>query len=454
MSLGGAPAGVTALVNPAAPTGTSSTLTITVGGSVTPGVYNLMVNGTATGPGARSTPLTLTVTSSGGGGGSITWDFSACAVLQRPAWFAYQDGNGPWTVVTPVNNKYSFDIAGARGGITYVYSGTSSEVFVQYLSKAEFGTGSVQCPSLGVLKTINGTLAGVGASEAAYVSLGGSTAFVYSFLAGFPNFQMTGVQSGTYDLVASHTPSLTGTIADKAIIQRGLNIANAGTVGTLDFGGVGAFTLDNATITIAGLVGGEQITQGMSYQGSACFGGALYNGVSVTGSSYTAAGVPAADQQATDFHNFSLYVHDPVTSLTRTTSQFYHAFGARTLTLAAVFPAPTVTSLGGGSPPYKRLQAVYTLPADYDQSTSLTYTDAVTNNSVIIQATPAYLGGTSVTLAMADNSGLAGWNNSWAPAAANTADWRVSGSGGNLTSGSGFCTEGAHVDYAQVSGTN
>ena len=60
LSLAGAPAGVTGAFVPAAPTGTTSTLTVTVGASVAPGVYNLMVNGSAT-PGNRSTPLTLTV---------------------------------------------------------------------------------------------------------------------------------------------------------------------------------------------------------------------------------------------------------------------------------------------------------------------------------------------------------------------------------------------------------
>src|SRR5207253_1217681 len=63
LSLGGAPAGVTGSFNPAAPTGTSSTLTVSVGAAVTPGVYNLTVDGSAT-AGNRSTPLTLTVTAS------------------------------------------------------------------------------------------------------------------------------------------------------------------------------------------------------------------------------------------------------------------------------------------------------------------------------------------------------------------------------------------------------
>ena len=451
LTLGGAPAGVTGAFVPPAPTGTTSALTVTVGPAVAVGVYNLTVDGSGT-PGSRSTPLTLTVEAASGG--SIHWDFSSCPVAEQPVWFAYQDGSGPWTVVTPVANVYSFNIAGARGGITEVLTDAgASTVLVQYLSKAEFGTGSVQCPSPGVLKTVNGTVAGVGATEAAWVSMGGGSAFIYSFLVGFPNFQLTSVQSGSQDLVASHTTAISGVIADKAIIQRGLNIANGGTVGTLDFGGGSAFTLDNATITVTGLTVGEtQLTQAMTYQVAGCAGAPLYNGVSWAGSSFTAAGVPAADQVASDFHGIQLSTHDPTAKMTRFTSQYFHTFGARSVALAAVFPTPAVTSLGGGSPPYKRLQAIYTLPTDYEQATSLTYSDAVTSNSVVIQATFAYLGGTSVTLALSDYSALVGWLNSWAPGAANTADWRVGGTGGNATTG--FCTEGARLDVASVSGTN
>src|SRR5207253_2398016 len=60
LSLGSAPAGVTGSFDPATPTGTSSTLTVSVGAAVAPGVYNLTVDGSAT-VGPRSTPLTLTV---------------------------------------------------------------------------------------------------------------------------------------------------------------------------------------------------------------------------------------------------------------------------------------------------------------------------------------------------------------------------------------------------------
>jgi hypothetical protein len=367
-------------------------------------------------------------------------------------WLAIQDGSGPWTVVTPVNNAYSFNIT-TRGGVTYVLSPTvgTSTVSVQFFTKAEFGTTLVLCPSPGVLKTVNGTVAGVGATEAAHVSLGGGSTFVNAFTTvGFPNFQITSVASGSQDLVASHRPSFTG-LADKGIIRRGLNIANNGSIGaTLDFTMPEAFSLNSATFTITGLTGGESITQDMTYLGASCLGGALYSGVSVTGSSFTAVGVPAAQQVAGDFHGVSLFVRDPATNMTRITNQFFQAFGARTVPLAAVFPTPTVTSLGG---PYKRLQAVYTLPADYQQSTSLVYVDqTATGKAVSMNATLGYLGSTAVTLALADYSALAGWDNNWAPGSSNTANWTVGGAGGNATSG--FCTTGARLDFGQVSGSN
>jgi len=58
--LTGAPAQVSGTFLPASTNTSASTLTITVGGSVTPGAYNLVVNGNGA-PGARTTSLPLTV---------------------------------------------------------------------------------------------------------------------------------------------------------------------------------------------------------------------------------------------------------------------------------------------------------------------------------------------------------------------------------------------------------
>lgn len=60
LGLVGAPAGVTWLFSPAAPTGTGSTLTIFVGAAATPGISDMAVTGIGT-VGSSSAALTLTV---------------------------------------------------------------------------------------------------------------------------------------------------------------------------------------------------------------------------------------------------------------------------------------------------------------------------------------------------------------------------------------------------------
>src|SRR5947208_3440350 len=109
-SLGSAPTGVTGSFNPAAPTGTSSTLTLGVGAAVTPGVYNLTVDGTGT-PGTRSTPLTLTV--------SAAPDY---ALSVAPAALTIGQGATGSTTVTITRTNFSgavtLSVGGAPAGVT------------------------------------------------------------------------------------------------------------------------------------------------------------------------------------------------------------------------------------------------------------------------------------------------------------------------------------------------
>src|SRR5207249_5459576 len=117
LSLGNAPAGVTGSFSPAAPTGTSSTLTVNVGGGVAPGVYHLTINGTGS-AGNRSTQLTLTVGTAGSG--NVTVDFSSCPVAERAVWLAAQNGTGPWIRVSGVGDVYTCAIGSGGGGLAYV----------------------------------------------------------------------------------------------------------------------------------------------------------------------------------------------------------------------------------------------------------------------------------------------------------------------------------------------
>src|SRR5213083_2829728 len=127
LSLGNAPTGVTGSFNPAAPTGTSSTVTLSVGAAVAPGVYNLTVDGTAT-AGNRSTPLTLTV--------SATPDYALS--LSPAALTIVQAANGTATVTitrTNFTGAVTLSLGGAPAGVTGAFNpaaptGTSSTLTV------------------------------------------------------------------------------------------------------------------------------------------------------------------------------------------------------------------------------------------------------------------------------------------------------------------------------------
>src|SRR5207249_868966 len=127
LSLGNAPTGVTGSFDPAAPTGTSSTLTVSVGAAVPPGVYNLTVNGTAT-AGNRSTPLTLTV--------SATPDY---ALSLSPAALTIVQGMTGTTTVTITRTNFTgavtLSLGSAPSGVTGSFNpaaptGTSSTLTV------------------------------------------------------------------------------------------------------------------------------------------------------------------------------------------------------------------------------------------------------------------------------------------------------------------------------------
>ncbi len=145
LSLGNAPTGVTGSFNPAAPTGTSSTLTVSVGAAVAPGVYNLTVDGTAT-AGNRSTPLTLTV--------SAAPDYSLS--LAPAALTVAQAANGTATVTitrTNFTSAVTLSLGGAPAGVTGAFNpaaptGTTSALTVS--------VGAAVAPGVYNL-TVNGT---------------------------------------------------------------------------------------------------------------------------------------------------------------------------------------------------------------------------------------------------------------------------------------------------------
>src|SRR5206468_2265214 len=130
LSLGSAPAGVTGSFNPAAPTGTSSALTVSVGAAVAPGVYNLTVAGSGS-PGNRSTPLSLTV--------SATPDY---ALSLAPAALTIGQGATGTSTVTITRTNFT-------GAVTLSLGSAPAGVTGSFNPAAPTGTSSALTVSVG-----------------------------------------------------------------------------------------------------------------------------------------------------------------------------------------------------------------------------------------------------------------------------------------------------------------
>src|SRR6184192_3364862 len=146
LSLGTAPAGVTGSFSPAAPTGTSSTLTVSVGAAVAPGIYNLTVDGTGS-PGNRSTPLTLTV--------SAAPDYT---LSLAPAALTIAQGATGTTTLTITRTNFT-------GAVTLSLGNAPTGVTGSFNPAAPTGTSSTLTVSVGAAVlpgTYNLTVAGIG----------------------------------------------------------------------------------------------------------------------------------------------------------------------------------------------------------------------------------------------------------------------------------------------------
>jgi len=438
----GQPAGLTVGFVPNPATANSSVMTLTAAGGLAAGNYPIVIHGNAT-VGEQTANLTVTVTAPSGGG-NVTVSFAACTAENKAVWLAYQDGNGAWTRVVGSADVYQFNITQGKGGLAYVVLGASStsQILVLYFSQAEMTGGTLDyCPTLGTERTVNGTVANLGAGLQATISFGGGS--VNAFADG--PFQLTDVQTGLRDLVAYIRPvtGISGT--DKIFFSRGLNPASGGSVGTVDVNA--AVTAGAGFMTLVGGTGAETVVQSMAYYtGAACnTAGTLYSANVSAPPTFYAYGAPAG-QPSTDYHGLSVTALAG-SGLFRSVTEVFHSMAARNITLPSILPVPAISDAGG---PYKRPMVVTTLPADLNSSALFSYVDmTVTGKTGVISATAGWLGGLNVSLTLPDFSALPGWNNAWAPGTSDGLQWVFAGTGNNLSS---LCQEGGRVATSVRSG--
>jgi hypothetical protein len=437
-SLTGVPAGVTAAF---ATTGVADSMQVSVSatGAVTPGTYQGVIHGVS-GAIDHTTPLSITVTGAGGSG--VRLDYSACVPGAKPAWIAYQDGTGAWTRVTGVADVYTFNINSPKGALAVVTpSDAGFSTIVYYFSQAEFVANTGGCAAAVTSKTVNGSVTGLAANDAARMSLAGSTAFVPAN----GTFSLSTVLDGTFDLVGYRRNSVTPGVGDRGLLRRDQNIAANGTLAVADFTGGESFAAATANLTVTGAGAGDQIFNSMSYlTGAACTSASLYSGTSTTATTFPMFGIPTASQRATDFHSLLLTDVGTGTS-SRTVIVNFHTMADRTVAFGAAI-TPTVTNVTGALA-YKRLQAALTLSTDYP-SASFSYVDTPGNQVSIIQSAGYLAGNSAVTLALPDFTGAAGLTTTWFPAAAAAVNYAFSAINFPLAA----CVEGATTKFASVTG--
>jgi uncharacterized membrane protein len=438
LSLSGVPANVTPTLGSPSTLTNGSTLTFAAASNATPGSYPITITGSGTNIPNATTTVTLTVTqASSGNNRTVTF---ACDASSLPIWFAAQDGNGPWTRVTGVNNAYTFSIA-TSGAVAWVTSSGANDYSLQihYGTAAELGAVDTDCTTPTV-KMITGTVAGLGATDQALVSLGGASA---SPTFATPNFTLNGVPTGLVDLLASRTPINLGNplvqVPNKFVLQRGLNPTDGSSLGTIDFNGSGAFDPDSKTLTVVGGQVGESIMAGATFV--TANRGFASLGTAVGGGAMSYAAIPSSRTIAGDLHIVSgqaitLQGFEPVSA--RATATVFRDATNTQVTLGAVLSAATVNNVAGA--PYARLRMQLTRQSDYNNFWSASYDQ--TGRSVSISMSAAYLGSAGTfDVTIPDFTSVSGWMNTWGPATGISTSWVASAFGWVV--GGGQTVEGA-----------
>jgi hypothetical protein len=472
------PAGITGAFTPTPTTTDESELVVSVAANVAAGSYPLTIQGTATGPGVKTTTLTVTVPAPPTVGNV---EYLFCTVGDIPVFFAYQDGAGPWQVVTGVASggatRYAFTLAQGYGGVLSVYlssaaavtgaltagrmtslrpvasrraPGVSSrssfadgyETYLLHGSTAELAQdGQNSCAQEPPTKTVTGTVLGVPAGEYGRVSLGGVTR-IFDGAASSNPITFSDVPAGAVDLLGSR--AIPGAAPDRVIVVRNLNVADGGALpSVIDFNGPGSSVPATATVTITGAAGAdiEVYTDVVRDNRPRALWADLSPSPATT---RPWAGLGPAVLLSGEFHELVVFASaSDGTGDFRVSLKDVGPVTNQTIAFGPPINMPTASQVVAGAYPRFRFQGA--LPAEYSKGASIDVYGS--DNVFFILATGAYLTASGSALAydvtMPDVAGLAGF-----PGAARL----TAGSNDVVASGFGFTGPGTFEPLPALGG--
>ena len=397
----------------------SGTLTIQVSADAALGTSSLTVRATGTGVSDATATLSLEVTPPPGELVSLNF----CAASGIPDWVAFRDGSGDWTPVSVVGDGtvFEFYMTETYGSVAIVKEeGGTADVEVFHAARSELGyRGEDYCTGGGIFTSATGSFAGVGPTDIASVSMGGSSAMVIG-ASGVLTFALDAVRDGPVDLIATLSTLVASgdgfaPVPAKMIIRRDLEPPDAYAIPELDFSVAPAFIPADQSLTINNLMGHKALVS-VAYHTTNGGTGSLhtdYQYLPDTDRRYV--GVPVARMAAGEFH--TIMVNSSATENV--------AISYRGAILAFQDPTPKTITLGplmapmdvgplSWTGPYVRFFMRIPFQAEYDDYYFATIQqEGGRMNSLSLGATKAYLDGASFDFQTPDFTGVAGWNDDW-----------------------------------------
>jgi hypothetical protein len=353
-----------------------------------------------------------------------------------PMWLAYQDDAGAWKRSVPDASGIFRAAINNRGGIALVRRSSSTGIFttyVEYATAAELTSEYSTCTQQAVTgsKSLQGSIAGLGASEAAQISLGGVVSTVVT------NFSMAGVADGPLDLVATRLPNRPLPFGPPTglIIRRALNLPTGSVMPVLDFSSAEAFTPASFDLTIGNL-GSDAVSVGVSFLTNNQTYATLFEDTAATVANRSYFGIPASQLIAGDLHDVQLIAG--TSSSARFFETFTHALTDQTLTLGPELAAPTITVADSAPVIRPRIQSL--IQPEYNSLLEINYCQGgpcqLVDRIATVVMTAAYLGSsaTSWDATVPDLSKVDGFSAVWGLQAGAGVLWDADIAGGLVIS--------------------
>jgi hypothetical protein len=453
LAVSGAPAGVTVSVPSSPVAGTSATLSISVHDPVTPGVYRLTV--TPTGDGISPQMLALDLQVAQRAPQSIAVRYCKG---REPSWVAFEDGNGAWTHVEPAaagdTITFRSGFSTNRGAVATAFANSGfTAVNVWYGTPTELATTSGDLEDCGALveKTLNGTVAGVGANEAATIASGAGVRV--RTVPDQGGFILNAVPGGPQDFLAIRSTPTSGDEAiSRMILRRDVDAPDGATLPVFDFTAPEAFAPAVAHVTVNGL--GPEGALGST--GLLTSNGEIpVTGVATQGTLVTRPYVALPEEQLLpgDLQVLFITASPAGSAAGRTATLYFRAPTDLTLTLGASLAGPTFLTVA--TEPTLRQRVHFAPQSEYDRSAGIALQQG-SGTIVGVSMTAAYaeLAGGGYDILVPDLSHAAGFDPVWGLRAGGDLLWVAGRIGGTLGLGpSAVPSDGATHLTASAAGT-